>query len=106
LPNHDEAEKLDKLMTQACEHASNKCKKRRSDYWNITIHEKKRDLSVWCQFKNRRVRKLSSSALIYLVSELGLGMSEGIPMDKFDAQKETLLAVVEELHKNSDNTSD
>jgi hypothetical protein len=23
LPNHDEAEKLEKLMTQACEHASN-----------------------------------------------------------------------------------
>jgi hypothetical protein len=27
LPNHDEAEKLDKLVTQACEHASNNCKK-------------------------------------------------------------------------------
>jgi hypothetical protein len=41
LPNHEEAEMLDKLMTQACAHASNYCKKRRSDYWNIEIHEKK-----------------------------------------------------------------
>jgi hypothetical protein len=65
LPNHEEAEKLDKLMTQACEHASNNCKKRRSDYWNIEIHEKKRDISVWCQYKNRRVRKLSSTAPIH-----------------------------------------
>jgi hypothetical protein len=64
LPNHEEAEKLDNLMTQACEHASNNCKKRRSIYRNIKIHAKKRGLSVWCQYKNRRVRKLSSSALI------------------------------------------
>jgi hypothetical protein len=106
LPNHDEAEKLDRLMTQACEHASNKCKKRRTDYWNIKIHEKKRDLSVWCHYRNRRVRKLSSSALIHRVSELGLGMHEGMPMDKIEAQIETLRALVKELHKNSNNTRD
>jgi hypothetical protein len=47
---------------------------------------KKRDLSVWCQYKNRRLRKLSSSALIHRVSDLGLGMSEGMPMDEIEAQ--------------------
>jgi hypothetical protein len=93
-------------MTQACEHASNKCKKRRTDYWNIKIYEKKRDLLVWCQYRNRRVRKLSSSALIHRVSELGLGMSEGMPIDEIEAQIETLRAAVKELHKNSDKTRD
>jgi hypothetical protein len=106
LPNHDEAEKLDKLMTQACKHASNKCKKRRTNYWNIKVQTKKRDISVWYQYKNRRLRKLSSSALIHRVSELGLGMSEGMPMDKIEAQISTLGAEVKELHKNSDKTRD
>jgi hypothetical protein len=93
-------------MTQACEHASNKCKKRRTDYWNIKVHSKKRDLSVWCQYRNRRLRKLSSSALIHQVSEFGLGLSEGIPMDEIEAQIKTLRAAVKELHKNSNNTCD
>jgi hypothetical protein len=82
LPNHEEAEKLDNLMTQACEHASNNCRKRRSDYWKIEIHEEKRDISVWCQYRNRRIRKLSSSALIHRASQLGLGMMEGMPMEE------------------------
>jgi hypothetical protein len=57
-PDHDEAKKLDALMTQACTHAANQCKKRRVDYWNIEIHETKRDLSVWCQWRvpDRSVR--------------------------------------------------
>jgi hypothetical protein len=107
LPNHEEAEKLDKLMTQACEHASNSCcKKRRSDYWNIEIYKKKRDLSVWCQYRNRRIRKLLSSALIHRVSQLGLGMMEGMPMEEIISHVEILRARVKELHKNSDNRRD
>jgi hypothetical protein len=90
----NEAKKLDKLKTQACEHASNECKKRRTDYWNIKVHTRKRDLSVWCQYRNRRVRQLSSSALIHRVSDLGFGMSEGMPMDEIEEQIETLRAVV------------
>jgi hypothetical protein len=91
-------------MTQACEHGSNKCKKRRTVYWNIKVHTKKRDLSAWCKYKNRRSRKLSSSALIHRVSDLGLGMSEGMLMDEIEAQIEALRAEVKELHKNRDTT--
>jgi hypothetical protein len=69
-------------MTQTCEHASNNCRKIRSDYWNIMIHKKKRDLSLWCQYRNRRIRKLLSSALIHRVSQLGLVMIEGMPMEE------------------------
>jgi hypothetical protein len=37
-PNHEEAEKLDREITRACQHGSNQCKKRRMDYWSIEIH--------------------------------------------------------------------
>ena len=104
--DHDEAEKLDALMTQACEHASNQCKRRRTDYWNIEIHETKRNLSVWCQYKNRRIRKLSSHALIKRTSELGLKMIEGMPMEEILSQIETLRTKVKELHKDAANQRD
>jgi hypothetical protein len=84
------------IKYQACEHESNKYKKRRTDYWNIKVHTKKRDLSVWCQYKNRNLRKLSSSALIHRVSDLRLGMNEGMPMDEIEAQIEILRAEVKE----------
>jgi hypothetical protein len=100
-PDHDEAEKLDELMTQACTHAANQCKKRRVDYWNIEIHETKRDLSVWCQYKNRRIRKLSSTALIHRTANLGIQMQEGMPMEEIVEQIEKLRSKVKELHKNS-----
>jgi hypothetical protein len=100
-PDHEEAEKLDSLMTQACEHASNQCKRRRKDYWNIEIHETKRNLSVWCQYKSRRIRKLSSRALIARTSALGLQMREGMPMEEILVQIEILRTRVKEIHKES-----
>jgi hypothetical protein len=104
--DQEEVEKLDALMTQACEHASNQCKRRRVDYWNIEIHETKRDLSVWCQYKNRRTRKLSSKALIARTSELGLNMREGMTMEDIVAKIEKLRARVKEIHKDSANKRD
>jgi len=38
VPNHEEAERLDREMTQACAHGSNQCKKRKQDYWSIELH--------------------------------------------------------------------
>jgi hypothetical protein len=67
---------------------------------------KKRDLSVWCQYINIRFRKLPSTALIHRVSLLGLGMSEGMPMEEIESQIEILRARVKELRKNSDNRRD
>jgi hypothetical protein len=105
-PDHEEAEKLDVLMTQACEHASNQCKKRRVDYWNIKIHETKRDLSVWCQYKNRRIRKLLSNALIAHTAKIGLNMKEGMPVEEILVQIEKLRARVKEIHKDSADKQD
>jgi hypothetical protein len=54
----------------------------------------------------RRIRKLSSSALLYRVSQLGLGMMERMPMEEIISHIEILRARVKELHKESDNRRD
>ena len=100
-PDHEEAEKLDKLMTQACTHAESQCKKRRSDYWNIDIHTTKRNLSAWCQYKHRRIRKLPSTALIARSIEMGIGMIEGMPMEEVLQKIEILRTKVKAIHKES-----
>lgn len=37
-PDHKEAERLDREMTQACAHGEKQCRRRRLDYWSIEIH--------------------------------------------------------------------
>jgi hypothetical protein len=96
-PDHSKAEKLVALMTQACEHASNQCNKIRADYWNIEIHETKRDLLVWCQYRKRRIRKLPSNALLARTAKLGINLQEGMPMEEILEQIEKLRARVKEI---------
>ena len=101
-PNHEEAEKLDRELTRACEHGSNACKRRRQDYWNIEIHELKRNLSIWCQFKGRQTRKLSSNALIARTKELGLNLEESSQPEEIDKKIKELRMLIKECHKQSD----
>jgi hypothetical protein len=63
-PNHNEAERIDKEITRACEHGSNECKKRPMHYWSIDLHVLKQELSVMCQYKYRRKKGLLLTALI------------------------------------------
>ena len=39
--NHDEAESIDKEITQSCLHGENQCRKRRSDWWHLELHQLK-----------------------------------------------------------------
>ena len=100
-PNHEEAEKLDREITRACQHGSNQCKKRRMDYWSIEIHELKRNLSVWCQFKSRKKRKFLSTALIARTNKIGLYLSESMTMLEIDATIEVIRKDVRKIHKKS-----
>ena len=95
-PNHEEAEKLDKELTRACEHGSNECKTRRLDYWSIEIHELKRNLSIWCQFKGRQARKLSSEALIARTKDLGLNLEESSRPEEIDKKIKELRTLIKE----------
>ena len=72
IENHKEAEALDRELTRACEHGENRCKRRRMDYWDLSIHKLKRNLSIWCQYLRRKRRNLSTAALTTSALNLGL----------------------------------
>ena len=101
VPNHEEAEAIDAEITRACQHGANQCKKRRMDYWSIEIHELKRNLSVWCQFRSRKKRKFLSTALIARTRDIGLHLSESMTPLEIDAIIETIRKDVREVHKKS-----
>jgi hypothetical protein len=101
-PDHIEVEKLDREMTQACSHGEKQCRRRRMDYWSIEIHETKRDLSVWCQFRARRKKPhLTSTALIAQTKELGLKLVEDMSMADIEIQINILRDKVKRIHKES-----
>ena len=100
-PNHEEAERLDREMTQACQHGENKCKKIRLDYWSVEIHTLKRKLSVWCQFKRRIIKKLPSAPLIARANSIGIKLQENNTMIEIDNEIQTTRAAVKKVHKKS-----
>jgi hypothetical protein len=104
--NHEEAEKLDRELTRACEHGSNTCKRRRQDYWNIRIHELKRNLSIWCQFKRRKARNLPSLALIARTKELGLNIEQTMTPEEIEKNIKELRIAVKACHKQSNDRRD
>jgi len=100
--DHREAEKLDREMTQACTHGEKQCRRRRLDYWSIEIHETKRNLSIWCQFRARRKKPhLKSTALIARTTELGLNLIEDMPIEEIENQITILREAVKTIHKES-----
>jgi hypothetical protein len=105
-PNHDEAERLDRELTRACEHGSNSCKRRRQDYWNIGIHELKRNLSIWYQYKRRQAKKLPSRALIVRTKELGLNIEESSGPEEIDKKITEFRAAIRACHKQANDRRD
>jgi hypothetical protein len=105
-PNHEEAEKLDRELTRACEHGSNACKRRRQDYWNILIHELKRNLSIWSQFKRRKARNLSTSALLTRTKELGLLIDQTTTPEETEKNIIDLRDKIKACHKQSNDRRD
>jgi hypothetical protein len=45
-PNNEEAERIDKDITQACAHGANECRRHPIHYWSVELHELKRELSI------------------------------------------------------------
>jgi hypothetical protein len=105
-PNHEEAETLDREIRRACEHGANQCKKGHLDYWSIEIHELKRNLSVWCQFRSRKKRKLPSTSLITRTKEIGMHLDESITIEEIDKQIEAIRKDVHKVHKESADRRD
>ncbi len=62
-PDHDKAEQIDRDLTRATQHAENRCRKLRRDYWSIPIHVIRRELVVWNALKYRKKKKLDNQAV-------------------------------------------
>jgi hypothetical protein len=87
-PNNGEAERIDKEISQACKHGANECRRHPLHYWSVELHELKRELSLYCQFRRRRKKGLDSKALVARTAELGIrlsiDMSDGVIEDRID----------------------
>jgi hypothetical protein len=90
-PNNEEAERIDRGITQACEHGENEFRRHPLHYWGFELHELKRELSVYCQLRRRRKKGLASKALVARTEELGIrmsiDMSDEIIEDRIDVLK-------------------
>jgi hypothetical protein len=98
-PDHDEAERLDRELTRACQRGENQCMKQPMDYWSINIHELKRDLSVWCQFKSRRQRGRSSGAFITRANNVGIPLVESMSLKTIEIEIQKIGLAVKMIHK-------
>ena len=105
-PNHEEAERIDREITQACQHGATECRRRPLQYWSVELHELKRDLSVYCQLRRRRKKGLSSTALIARTSTLGLGISKDMTNETIDTKIKNLRKYVIDIHKKSKEKRD
>jgi hypothetical protein len=105
-PNNEEAERLDREITQACEHGANECRRHPLHYCSVELHELKRELSVYCQFRRRRKKGLESKALVARTEELGIrmsiDMSEEIIEDRIDVLKKQVKIIHEESKERRD----
>ena len=99
--DHELAEAIDRELTRACKHAENKCRKKRLDYWSIELHEVKRAVSVWCQFRRRKKKHLSSVALLTQAQACGIEIDPEITDTAIDDKISKLKKDVIAIHKNS-----
>ena len=88
-PNFRELEKIDKIMTKACEVGESKCTRKGKSYWSMDLHTTKRDLSIWCTLRSWVTRELDTSALIHRAQEVGV--------DLVGATEETAIERIQEL---------
>ena len=99
--DHAVAEIIDRELTRACEHAGNSCKKRRLDYWSIDLHLLKCELSIWCQFRSRQHRKLSSIALILRATEFNIDLDPTLDNVTLNAKITELKSSVKDIHQQA-----
>ena len=99
VPNFLELEKIDRVITQACAHGENCCRKQRLDYWSVDLHVAKRDLSIWAIAKSRLRRKLSIESIVARAKLLGIELDESTPRETIHANASHLRQEVRSIHK-------
>ena len=106
VPNFLELEQIDRVITQACKHGENCCRKQRLAYWSVDLHVAKQDLSIWAIEKSRLRRKLTIDALIARAKSLGIEIDETTPKETINSNTSCLRQEVRSIHKNSINKRD
>jgi len=100
-PNGAEAEAIDREITRACMHGESKCKRRCKSYWSVELHQTRRDLSIFCQLRSRRKRKLSCNSLLQRATEIGTTIDADITTAGIATRISELKAKVKSLHQQS-----
>lgn len=77
-PNNIETEKLDDILTEACEAGENACRRRQKYHWSVDLHNIKRQLSIWRIFQSFWRRKLSTISIITQANEIGVTIADTI----------------------------
>ena len=103
IENHTLAETIDNEITRGCIHAEHQCRKRRTDFWNIELHQMKRDLAIWCYYKKRRHIYGTSNSLIYLAAKHGINIPHDITLPKIQHEIQELRTKVLLIYKDSKN---
>ena len=99
-PNFRELEKIDKLMTKACELGESKCTRKGKSYWSMDLHTTKRDLSIWCTMRSWLKRKLDTSVLIQRSREVDVDLEGATEASALERIKE-LRSTLREIHQKS-----
>ena len=99
-PNFRELEKIDKIMTGACELGESKCTRKGKSYWSIELHTTKRDLSIWCTMRSWLQCNLDTSALIQQSREIDVDLEGATEASALERIKE-LRSTLRDIHQKS-----
>ena len=63
-PDHEEAEKINRTITEACKAGESICCRHKKSYLSIKLHKTKRELTIWCILQSWKRRKITLSPII------------------------------------------
>ena len=69
ISDNIEVEKLDNILTEACEIGEDACCRRQKYHWSVDLHKIKRQLSIWGIFQSLRRRNLPIISIITRANE-------------------------------------
>ena len=97
-PDHYEVERIDTIITKACEAGEDACRRRRRTYWSVTLHTIKRELSIWCIFKSWKRRNLRTNCIISKAKSLGIIIANHYPIGTINATIKKLPEQLKIIH--------
>ena len=98
FPDNVEAEKLDDIITEACESGESTCRRHKRYHWSIDLDNIKRQLSIWYIFRSLRRRELSTLSLTARATEIGVNISANTTQKTVTNNIDNLRKQLKEAH--------